>query len=256
MRKPLLAANWKMHGDAAFAAAYAETLTSSPLPPGVQLLVLPPTPYVSVLARSVDRERVQIGVQNVHPEPQGAFTGELAAEMARDIGAAWALVGHSERRALFGDTDEVVARKVQAALRANLTPLLCVGETLAERDAGSAEAVVARQIRTVADVAGRDALAAVTVAYEPVWAIGTGRTATPGQAEDMHRTVRAEIAGVCGEDVARGMRILYGGSVKPDNAGALLARADIDGALVGGAALVAADFLRIAAAAVIRGSGR
>ena len=256
MRKPLIAANWKMHGDAAFAAAYAETLAAAPRPPGVELLLLPPAPYVAALASALRGAGIALGVQNVHPEPQGAFTGELAAEMARDLGANWILAGHSERRALFGETDEVVAAKVRAALRAGLKPLLCVGETLAEREAGSAEAVVTRQIRTVAEIAGADALAAATIAYEPVWAIGTGRTASPEQAQQMHRMVRDCLAELCGAEAAREMRILYGGSVKPDNAAALLAREDIDGALVGGASLVATDFLKIAAAAVIRGTGR
>jgi triosephosphate isomerase len=170
--------------------------------------------------------------------------------MARDLGARWALVGHSERRALFGETDEIVAHKVTAALRAGLKPLLCVGETLAERDAGSAHAVVSRQIHAVADIAGVAVLQAVALAYEPVWAIGTGRTATPEQAQDMHYAVRAQMAALCGDPVAARSRILYGGSVKPDNADALLGQADIDGALVGGASLMARDFLRIANSAV------
>jgi triosephosphate isomerase len=251
MRRPLIAGNWKMHGDSAFVAQYAAEISAVSLPPGVELLLLPPAPYLRNLTEALRGAAVQVGVQNVHAEPSGAFTGELSAEMARDLGARWTLVGHSERRALCGETDEIVAHKVRAAQRAGLTPMLCVGETLAERDAGSAEAVVARQVRAVAEIAGVDALAAATLAYEPVWAIGTGRTATPEQAQDMHRVVRNEIAARCGREAADRMRILYGGSVKPDNAAALLARTDIDGALVGGASLIAADLLRIAAAAAM-----
>ncbi|MEQ8861614.1 MAG: triose-phosphate isomerase [Pseudomonadales bacterium] len=249
MRRPLIAGNWKMHGDSGFAASYAAGLLDSPLPEGVQVLLLPPAPYVRELARALAGSGVEFGVQNVHAEQQGAFTGELAAEMARDLGATWTLAGHSERRALFGETDSVVAAKVAAALRAGLRPILCVGETLAERDAGSAEAVVDRQIRSVAEAAGADVLAAAVVAYEPVWAIGTGRTATPEQAQEMHCAVRRRIAELCGADVAEGLRVLYGGSVKPDNAASLLAQPDIDGALVGGASLKAADLRAIAAAA-------
>lgn len=249
MRKPLIAANWKMHGDTTFVAEYAATLGASALPAETDVLVLPPAPYLPELARALGSADVQLGVQNIHWETSGAFTGELAAEMARDLGAGWSLVGHSERRALFGETDEQVARKVQAALRAGLEPLVCVGETLAEREAGSAEAVVDRQIGAVADMAGADALARVTLAYEPVWAIGTGRTATPQQAQAMHAAAREQVARLCGTAVAEAMRILYGGSVKTNNAAELLSQADIDGALVGGASLVAGDFLLIAATA-------
>lgn len=253
MRTPLIAGNWKMHGDSAFVADYADTLASASLPSAVELLLLPPAPYVPALAGALGGVAVQVGVQNVHSEPSGAFTGELAAEMACDLGATWTLVGHSERRMLFGETDEIVAHKVQAALRAGLAPMLCIGETLAEREAGSAEVVVARQVTAVAEIAGVQALTAATLAYEPIWAIGTGRTATPEQAQHMHRCVRDRVEALCGEEIARRVRILYGGSVKPDNAAALLSQQDIDGALVGGASLVPADFLDIAKAAPVDG---
>ncbi|MFW6093713.1 MAG: triose-phosphate isomerase [Pseudomonadota bacterium] len=253
MRAPLIAGNWKMHGDSAFVAEYGTRLAAAGIPPAVEVLVFPPIPYLRPLANALGGGAVGLGVQNVHAEAEGAFTGEVAAEMARDLGAAWALVGHSERRTLFGETDEAVALKVQACLRAGLTPVLCVGETLAERDAGSAEAVVARQIQAVAQAVGPDGLAAAVVAYEPVWAIGTGRTATPEQAQDMHRVIRERFAAACGDDAAAGARILYGGSVKADNAAALLAQPDIDGALVGGASLQAAEFARIAGAAATSG---
>ena len=245
---PLIAGNWKMHGDAAFVTEYASALQAEGLPRGVAVLLLPPAPYLPALAAALLGSDVELGVQNVHHEPSGAFTGELAAEMARDLGAAWTLVGHSERRALFAETDGIVALKVSAALRAGLRPVLCVGETLAERDAGSAEAVVRRQLSAVAEQSGATALAACVVAYEPVWAIGTGRTATPEQAGDMHGVIRRCLRALCGAQ-GGAQRILYGGSVKPDNAAALLATPDIDGALVGGASLDAASFARIAAAA-------
>lgn len=253
MRKPLIAGNWKMHGDSAFVARYAAALADAGPSAGVEVLLLPPAPYVAPLAQALEAAgaglQVALGVQNVHGEASGAFTGELSAEMARDLGAAWTLVGHSERRALFGETDEVVAGKLAAAARAGLAPMLCVGETLAEREAGSAEAVVRRQLRVVAGEAGPAVLASATVAYEPVWAIGTGRTATPGQAQAMHEVVRSEIETLCGADAAGRLRVLYGGSVKPDNAAALLAQPDIDGALVGGASLDADSFAAIVAAA-------
>ncbi len=253
MRTPLIAGNWKMHGDSAFVAEYAAALGGQSLPAGIELVLLPPAPYLPLLAQALRDgsagAAVALGVQNVHAESSGAFTGELAAEMAVDLGARWTLVGHSERRALCGETDAVVAAKVMAARRAGLQPLLCVGETLAEREAGSAEAVVQRQIRALADHAGVEALSGITIAYEPVWAIGTGRTATPQQAQEMHAFVRQCLGTLCGRDVAAGLRILYGGSVKPDNAAALLGQTDIDGALVGGASLEPAGFAAIAAAA-------
>jgi triosephosphate isomerase len=253
MRTPLIAGNWKMHGDSAFVAGYAAALAGQGLPAGVELLLLPPAPYLPLLAQALLRQSqrvdVALGVQNVHAEQQGAFTGELAAEMAADLGARWTLVGHSERRALCGETDAGVAAKVLAARRAGLAPILCVGETLAERDAGSAEAVVTRQIDSVAEAAGTTVLGETVLAYEPVWAIGTGRTATPEQAQDMHGVLRRRVEALCGSDAAARMRIVYGGSVKPDNAAALLAQPDIDGALVGGASLDAGDFAAIASAA-------
>ncbi len=248
-----------MHGDSAFVARYGATLGGADLPDRVEVLLLPPAPYLAPLARVLESGgaggRVGLGVQNVHGEVCGAFTGEISAEMARDLGAGWALVGHSERRALFGETDGIVAGKLAAALRAGLVPVLCVGETLAEREAGSAEAVVRRQVRVVAEQAGAAALAAATVAYEPVWAIGTGRTATPEQAQAMHEMVRSEIEALCGADAAASLRLLYGGSVKPDNASALLAQPDIDGALVGGASLDADSFAAIVLAAITAAPG-
>jgi triosephosphate isomerase (TIM) len=249
MRRPLIAGNWKMHGSIAFVVEFADQLRRAGVVAGVDLLLLPPAPFLKELAAALDGASVELGVQNVHAEREGAFTGEISAEMARDIGAAWCLAGHSERRTLFGETDAIAGAKVVAALRAGLQPLLCVGESLDEREAGSAEAVVRRQIRDAAAVTGGAALAGVTLAYEPVWAIGTGRTATPAQAQEMHAIIRRQVAELCGAAAANRVRILYGGSVKPDNAAALLREADIDGALVGGASLDAENFARIASAA-------
>ncbi len=248
MRVPLIAGNWKMHGSSAFVSAYAASLAAAPAAAGVDVLLLPPIAYLAPLATALAAYPAGFGVQNVHPEPEGAYTGEVSAEMARDLGARWALVGHSERRILFGETDEQVAAKVAALLRAGLRPIVCVGETLAERDAGSAEAVVRRQLDAGFAACG-DAADRLTVAYEPVWAIGTGRTASPAQAQDMHRVIRTRLTDLAGAGTADGIRILYGGSVKPDNAAALLAEDDVDGALVGGASLDATAFAAIIAAA-------
>lgn len=249
MRQPLIAGNWKMHGSRDFVAAYAAHLEDAHLPAAVELLLLPPAGYLGALRRHLDGLPVAVGVQNVHAEREGAYTGETAAEMAADLGAAWALAGHSERRLLFGETDADVAAKVAAIVRAGMRPVLCVGETLPEREAGSARAVVARQLDAVVRHLGGGAFAGVTVAYEPVWAIGTGRTATPEQAGEMHAYIRGRLAESLGMEVAEATRILYGGSVKPDNAAPLLAHPHIDGALVGGASLDAASWLAIAAAA-------
>lgn len=236
-----------MHGDPAFAAAYAAELAGTLPVPDVDVLLLPPAPFLPVLADALGGTDVMLGVQNVHAEASGAYTGELAAEMARGLGATWTLAGHSERRAFCGETDEIVATKVAAAFRAGLNPIVCVGETLAERQAGSAEAVVCRQLDAIAAADGR--MGSITVAYEPVWAIGTGHSASPEEAQAMHAVIRARLARHCGDAAAADVRILYGGSVKPDNAPALLAGEDIDGALVGGASLKVASFAALIAAA-------
>jgi triosephosphate isomerase len=248
MRKPLVAGNWKMHGSRAFVGAYADVLRQTPPSPDVDVLLLPPVCYVQELAVAVAGLGIEVGAQNAHWQESGAFTGEVAPAMVRDLGAAWTLAGHSERRAGFGETDELVADKCIAAFAAGLRPIVCVGETLAERDAGSAEAVVLRQLDAVTRRLEADELAGLTVAYEPVWAIGTGRTATPAQAQAMHGLVRARLAESLGA-AAESVRILYGGSVTPENAAALFAERDIDGALVGGASLAADRLLKIVAAA-------
>lgn len=237
-----------MHGDAAFVAAFAMALRKARLAHDVEVLLFPPAPYLHLLREALADAAVGVGAQNLHTEREGAFTGEVAAEMVRDLGCRWTLVGHSERRQLFGESDTLVARKFAAALRAGLRPVLCVGETLEQRSAGQAESVVGGQLEAVIETVGADGLAGGVIAYEPVWAIGTGETASPQQAQEMHRSIRERLAALSPELAAQ-VRILYGGSIKPDNAAALFGEADIDGGLVGGASLEVEDFLAIIAAA-------
>ena len=240
----LVVANWKMHGSATFVADYAAGWQAPPRQ--VDAVLCPPFAYLPRLAAALDGRRARFGVQNVAAQPAGPFTGEHAAPMARDLGAEFAIVGHSERRALFAETDAVVAAKFAAARDAGLVPILCVGETLAERRAGRARDAVLGQLDAVVDHCGVSALVDAVLAYEPVWAIGSGETASPAQAQEMHAVLRRRVAEVLGD--AAGVRILYGGSVKAANAGALLAGPDVDGALVGGASLDAAEFAAICCA--------
>ena len=237
-----------MHGDRAFVEAFVSTFRSADLPADVEVLLLPPATYLNGLLTLLEGTGICVGAQNLHQESKGAFTGEVAAEMIGDLGASWALVGHSERRQMFHESDDLVARKYQAALRAGLRPILCVGETLEEREAGHAESVVQRQLDAVIGAVDQPGLDAGVLAYEPVWAIGTGKTATPTQAQEMHAAIRSRLAEVS-PATADSMRILYGGSVKPENAAELFAQPDIDGALVGGASLDALGFSAIVAAA-------
>lgn len=249
MRIPLIAGNWKMHGnqqralDLVAAARLAADHNSS-----VEVLVCPPFPYLLPAAVAAAGSRLSIGAQDCAATAAGAWTGEVAASMVADCGARWCLVGHSERRQSFGESDQLVAQKFLQAQGAGLTPILCVGETLTERESGHTMVVVARQIASVLAAAGIKAFANAVLAYEPVWAIGTGRTASNAQAQEVHAAIRSQIAK---EDVmiASSLRIVYGGSVKPANAGGLLAEADIDGALVGGASLDSQEFAAIVAAA-------
>jgi triosephosphate isomerase len=237
-----------MHGHRAFTEAFVSALRPADVPRDVEVILLPPAIYLGGLKNLLEGTAIAVGAQNLHPEPEGAFTGEIAAEMIRDAGATWTLVGHSERRQMFGETDDLVVGKYRAALRAGLRPILCVGETLAEREAGNAEAVVERQMGAVIDAVDQSGLKAGVVAYEPVWAIGTGRTASPAQAQEMHAFIRTRLAEVS-PALADQVRIVYGGSVKPDNAADLFAQPDIDGGLVGGASLEAESFSAIVVAA-------
>ncbi len=249
MRQPLVAGNWKMHGSRAENAALVRSLLDQLQPgAGTEVLLCPPYVYLSEVARLLTDSAVALGGQSVCDEPQGAFTGEVSAAMLQDVGCRYVLVGHSERRQLFGEGDSLVARKFVAAQSHGLVPVLCVGETLEEREAGRTTEVVARQLDAVLAVSGAAALASAVIAYEPVWAIGTGRTASPEQAQDVHAMIRGKVVAL-DATIGGSIRILYGGSVKASNARELFAMPDIDGGLVGGASLKADEFAQICAAA-------
>lgn len=249
-RRQLIAANWKMYKNRADAEAYARKLAAAAGScDGCDLLVCPPFLALPAVATILEGTGVAVGAQDLFWETEGAFTGEISGAMVRDAGGTAVLVGHSERRWVIGEDEATIARKLSAALNADLTPILCVGERLEDREAGGHESVVAAQLASALD--GHDAAACkrLVVAYEPVWAIGTGKTATPVDAEAMHAVVRAWMAERFGAPVGDALRIQYGGSVKPENAAGLLGRADIDGALIGGASLQVDSFLAIARAA-------
>jgi triosephosphate isomerase len=249
MRKPLVAGNWKMHGSRADNAALLRGLLDRlPEALAVDVLVCPPFVYLPEVGRLLKDTDIELGAQTLCAEPGGAFTGEVSGSMLRDVGCRYVLVGHSERRQLFGEHDALVARKFVAAQAAGLVPVLCVGETLEEREQNRTAEVVARQLDAVLAVCGVAALRSAVIAYEPVWAIGTGRNATPEQAQDVHATIRARVEALDAK-IAGEVRILYGGSVKASNARELFAMADIDGGLVGGASLKADEFAQICAAA-------
>lgn len=233
-----------MHASLAFVTSFVETWRQASGAAATDVVICPPFGYVDRLVAALGTDVVQVGVQDVATAPAGAFTGEHAAEMARDLGATYAVVGHSERRGRFSETDAIVAAKAAAAGRAGLVPIVCVGETLAERRAGQAEATVLAQLETVLEDANGAFDERTVIAYEPVWAIGTGETATPAQAQRMHGRIRARLASVS-DSISRSVRVVYGGSVNVDNAGELFAQKDIDGGLVGGASLDAAAFARI-----------
>ncbi|RLK50831.1 triosephosphate isomerase [Alkalispirillum mobile] len=248
MRKPMVAGNWKMNGSLALVAQVGEALSDLDAP-DVDVIVCPPFPYVGPLRRTLpDTSPVGVGGQDVSAQDSGAFTGEVAGSMLAEMGCSHVVVGHSERRALHGETDALIAEKVQAALRAGLTPIVCVGETLEERDADRTEAVLGAQVDAILAL-GAFVVEKLVIAYEPVWAIGTGRTAAPEQAQAVHQFIRARVAAALGDDVAQNLVLLYGGSVKPANAAELFACEDVDGGLIGGAALDPAAFLDIVAAA-------
>lgn len=247
MRRRIVAGNWKLNGTRGFADALLDEVAAGSMP-GVDLVVLPPFPYIAPLVARLGGKGLAFGGQDVSEHTSGAFTGEVSAAMLADVGARFALVGHSERRQYHAESSDLVARKFAAALAAGLTPILCVGESLEDREAGRTEAVIAAQLAPVLDQAGAGAFAAAVVAYEPVWAIGTGRTASPEQAQEVHAFIRGQVADR-DATIAGSLPILYGGSVKPANAASLFGQADVDGGLIGGASLVAADFLAIAQAA-------
>ena len=246
MRRTFIAGNWKMNKDLAGALELANALKAAVADDTpVDVGVFPPFVYLPAVVQALEGSPVVAGAQNLHPEPKGAFTGEIAAPMILDVGATHVIIGHSERRHLFGETDEEVNKKLKAALEAGLHPIVCVGETLEQREAGTTEDIVGGQIRAALDGLTPEQGHGVVLAYEPVWAIGTGVTATPDQAQEVHAFIRSVLADLTTETVAEAVRIQYGGSVKPDNATELLGQPDIDGALVGGAALTADAFLAI-----------
>lgn len=249
MRKPIMAGNWKMYKTVTQAVNFARDLLERLEDPGCEVVICPSFTALSPLAETVEKTYITLGAQNMHWEDEGAYTGEISPGMLVDAGCRYVIVGHSERRRYFGETDETVNRKVLTAFRHNLVPIVCVGEMLEEREAGITEQVIRRQTET--GLAGITAAQAgkLVVAYEPVWAIGTGKTASPGDAQQVNAFIRSVLKEMFGEKPAEQIRIQYGGSVKPGNAAELMAQQDIDGALVGGASLNAASFAAIVKAA-------
>lgn len=252
MRKPFVAGNWKMHGSKAFILNLVTGLNSKSVElKGVDVAVCPPSLYIDYTLRSLSTDVIAVGAQNMAEEPhQGAYTGEGSASMLKDLGCRYVILGHSERRAIYGETNAEVATKVSVALEAGITPILCVGETLQERESGVMESVISKQLDAVLDLVGIAAFKGVVIAYEPVWAIGTGVTASPEQAQDVHAFIRAQLAQLDAV-VAESVIIQYGGSVKPGNAKELFGQPDIDGGLIGGASLDADDFIAICKAAEV-----
>jgi triosephosphate isomerase len=242
-RRPIIAGNWKMNKTTAEARDLATRL--APLVSGAkdrEIVLAPAFTALQTVAGAIKGTNMSLAAQNLHWEEKGAYTGEISAEMLLDLGCKYVIIGHSERRQCFGETDEGVNRKVKQALKKGLLPIMCVGETLAEREAGRLNEVISRQVTAgLKDVAAEDMKKAV-IAYEPVWAIGTGKTATPEQAQEVHALIRQKVKALYSAEIAEGLRIQYGGSVTPDNVSALMAKPDIDGALVGGASLKPESF--------------
>jgi triosephosphate isomerase len=253
MRKPFVAGNWKMNTNGQTSVELADGLASGSLDTAghsVTVAVFPPFVYLKAVGDALNGSSIAIGSQDVYFEPDGAFTGEISIAMLKDVGCNYCLCGHSERRHVIGETDELINKKVSAAISGGLLPVLCVGELLEERKAEKTQEVVTRQIEKGLAGLNAEKLEAVTIAYEPVWAIGTGLTATPQQAQEAHDFIRKLIGRMYNDQLASEIRILYGGSVKPANAAELMGQEDVDGVLVGGASLKADDFLAIISAAV------
>jgi triosephosphate isomerase len=251
MRRPFIAGNWKMNLSQDECRSLASEIASELAGPAdCDVAVCPPFVYLETVLNAVAGSSVKVGAQNLYPEPSGAFTGEISASMLSDLGVSYAILGHSERRHILGETDAQVFSKLQAALASGLSPIVCVGETLEQREAGQTNEVVSSQFHgSIAQLSEED-FAQVTIAYEPVWAIGTGKVATPEQAEEVHSNLRNVIESRYNTSIAAAVRIQYGGSVKPDNVAQLMAQENIDGALVGGAALSPESFLGIVHGAV------
>jgi triosephosphate isomerase len=251
MRKPFVAGNWKMNTDSHTSVSLAEAVASgaSDSAEQVHIALIPPFVYVPAVVKAVSNARIAVGAQDIYYEQKGAFTGEISPSMLKDVGCTYALCGHSERRHVIGETDELVNKKVSAAISGGLLPILCVGELIEQRKASETQEVVTKQIKNGLAGLSTEKTSAVTIAYEPVWAIGTGLTATPQQAQEVHALIRKLIGEMYDSQLAEEIRILYGGSVKPSNAAELMAQEDIDGLLVGGASLNADDFVSIIQAA-------
>ena len=245
-RIPVIAGNWKMYKTIPEAIALVQELSSAVAgATGREIFICPPFTALAAVKPALAGTNIKLGAQNLNWDPQGAFTGEISAPMLKDVGCDYVIIGHSERRQYFAETDENVNRKLKAALAADLIPIVCVGESLSEREAGITSSVVSRQVKLGLAGLAPDEAKTIIIAYEPIWAIGTGRTATAEDANAMCAFIRLTVTGMLGTPVADAMRIQYGGSVKPDNVDELMSTSDIDGALVGGASLKAADFARI-----------
>ena len=244
MRKTIIAGNWKMNASKVSVKSLIDGILSGMEGVNSEVLVCVPFPYMSQVESLIEGSNLKLGAQNININPSGAFTGEVSADMIKDFGAKHVIVGHSERRSLYGETSLVVAEKTKAAIDAGLSPLLCVGESLEQREAGKTETVVAEQINAVIELVGIESFDSIIIAYEPVWAIGTGMTATPEQAQAVHFFIR-NLLGESSENIAQKTPILYGGSMNAGNAVELISCPDIDGGLIGGAALKAEDFLQI-----------
>ncbi len=249
MRRPLVAGNWKLNGSLSSISELISGIRErQEQVKNAELAVCPPFVYLSYVQSLLQGSDISLGAQDCSDQESGAYTGEVAAEMIKEFGCTYNIIGHSERRHIYGDSNETVATKFAHVIKNELTPILCVGETLQDREEGHTEVVIAKQINAVLDLFGVKAFAKAIIAYEPVWAIGTGKTATPEQAQEVHEEIRL-IIGAQNKDIAANIRILYGGSMKPENAKQLLDQPDIDGGLIGGAALKAEDFIGIAKAA-------
>jgi triosephosphate isomerase len=243
MRKPFIAGNWKMNMNTASAVSLASGLVKElEGVDSVDVAVCPPFVYLQAVAAALSASNIALGSQNVYFEEKGAFTGETSCDMLKDVCCTYAIIGHSERRHVMGETDELINKKISAAINSGLLPVFCVGELLEERQAGTTNDVVARQVKKGLEGICNERIQAVTIAYEPVWAIGTGLTATPEQAQEVHAMIRGLLTDMYGEDIAQSLRIQYGGSAKPDNTAELMSQPDVDGLLVGGASLKVEDF--------------
>lgn len=243
-RTPIIVGNWKMNLSLEEAIALARAIVAD-APRGVEIGIAPSAPYLGAISHIVKGSAVGLSAQEMHWESQGAFTGESSPAQLADLGCRYVIIGHSERRQLFGETDEGVAKKVRSAHDHQLTPIICIGETLSEREHGQTLSVVTRQLDAALNPLSPHEVASSVIAYEPVWAIGTGKTATPTQAQEVHRALRERIASLVSQEVANSVRLQYGGSVKPSNVADLMSQADIDGALVGGASLKADSFIEL-----------